>query len=180
MFVIDADRIGHVLLSDESVRDSIVSAFGVGVLDSSGQIDRRRLAAEVFGESFETHLKRTQLNEIMHPAILAEINEQIKHRPVDAEAVILDAALLSEVGWGDECDAVIYIDTPLEIRQQRVARTRGWTVEEHRRREASQWCLERKRSLADFQVDNSGTPETAALQMEQFVKAIIKKASATE
>ena len=172
LFVVDADRIGHELLSVDLIRDLIVCAFGLSVLDSAGQIDRRRLAIEIFGESSEQQHKRTRLNLIMHPAIRAKIKEQIKHHPHDAEAVILDAALLLEAGWADECDAVIFIDTPLALRKLRIAETRGWSAEEHRRRESSQWSLQRKQAFADFTVDNSGSPDVAALQLEQFLKTI--------
>ncbi len=175
LFVVDADRIGHELLSVDLIRDSIVAVFGVRVLDAAGEIDRHRLATEVFGESSDHQSRRTQLNEIMHPAIRAEIREQIGHHPNHAEAVILDAALLLEAGWADECDAVIFIDSPLAIRQQRVAETRGWTAEEHRRREACQWSLEKKRKFADFTVDNSGSPEFAAVKMEHILREIIAR-----
>ena len=175
LFFVDADRVGHELLSDGVIRDAIVSAFGVSVLDAAGQIDRRRLATEVFGALSEQQTRRTQLNEIMHPAIRAEIREQIEHHPHNAECVILDAALLLEAGWADECDAVIFIDTPLALRQQRVAETRGWTAEEHGRREASQWSLEMKRKFADFTVDNSGSPEFAVVKIEQVLREIIAR-----
>ena len=175
LFVVDADRVGHELLSIDAIRDSIVSVFGVRVLDAAGQIDRRRLATEVFGESSEHQSKRTQLNEIMHPAIRAKIKEQIEHHAHNAEAVILDAALLLEAGWADECDAIIFIDTPLALRQQRVAETRGWTAEEHRCREATQWSLDKKRKFADFTVDNSGSLEFAVVKMEQVLREMIAR-----
>lgn len=175
LWVIDADRIGQEQLTVQSIRDRIVNAFGDQVLDPNGQIDRSRLAAEVFGGSSSQHHKRAQLNEIVHPAILAEIRRLVQAAPQDAEAIILDAALLLEADLADECDALIFVDTPIRQRQVRVAETRGWSIEEHERREASQWSLDRKRRYCQFIVDNSGTPEAAAIQMEKCLKEIIER-----
>lgn len=102
------------------------------------------------------------------------MQRQIHAAPYDAEAIILDAALLLEANWTDECNAIIFIDTPIQQRQARVAQTRGWSAEEHQRREASQWSLDDKRRHCQFTVDNSGTPEAAAEQMERCLREIIQ------
>jgi dephospho-CoA kinase len=173
LHLIDADRIGHEQLAVRDIKEQIVKAFGIQVLDSSGSISRPSLAAQVFGDSPEKQQKRQQLNSIVHPAIRSEIRRQILAAPQDVDAIILDAALLLEAGWADECDAVIFIDTSLEQRQKRVAETRGWSVQELQRREASQLSLEEKRRRSDFCVDNSGEISVAAHQMEQALMAVI-------
>ncbi len=170
---IDADRIGHEQLTVKKIKDQIVKTFGTQVLDSSGDISRPNLAAQVFGDSSDKQEKRQQLNTIVHPAIRSEICRQINSAPQDAEAIILDAALLLEAGWADECNAVIFIDTSLEQRRKRVAETRGWSAQEHHRRESSQLSLEEKRRRSDFCVDNSGDISVAAHQMEQALMKII-------
>ena len=170
---IDADRIGHDQLTVKKIKDQIVKTFGTQVLDSSGNISRPNLAAQVFGDSSEKQEKRQQLNTIVHPAIRSEIRRQINSAPQDADAIILDAALVLEAGWADECNAVIFIDTSLEQRRKRVAETRGWSAEELQRREASQLSLEEKRRRSDFCVDNSGDIFVAAHQMEQALMKII-------
>ncbi len=170
---IDADRIGHEQLAVQEIKDQIVKAFGTQVLDPSGSISRPNLATQVFGDSPEKQQKRQQLNAIVHPAIRSEIRRQIKAAPHDVDAIILDAALLLEAGWAEECDAVIFIDTSLEQRLKRVAETRGWSAEELQRREASQLSLEEKRRRSSFCVDNSGEISVAAHQMEQALFKII-------
>jgi dephospho-CoA kinase len=170
---IDADRIGHQQLAVQDIKDQIVKVFGAQVLDSSGNISRPGLAAQVFGDSAEKQQKLQQLNSIVHPAIRSEIRRQINAAPQDVDAIILDAALLLEAGWAEECDAVIFVDTSLEQRLKRVAETRGWSVEELQRREASQLSLEEKRRRSNFCVDNSGEISVAARQMEQALAKII-------
>lgn len=174
LHLIDADRIGHAQLEKDSIRDAIVQAFGVSVLNEQGHVDRKALAKLVFGETPEHAGRLARLNAIVHPAIRTEIHHQIQTAPQDADAIILDAALLLESGWAAECDAIVMIDTPLELRRQRVAETRGWSIEEHSRREAAQLPLEKKRQASQFVVDNSGSPEDAATQMEQFLQTVVK------
>lgn len=173
--MIDADRVGHEQLTVAEIRDQLVNVFGGRILDSMGQISRPALAAEVFGDSNDQKNRRQQLNEIVHPAIQKQMRRLIESAPQDVDAIILDAALLLEAGWADECDAVIFIDTPLKDRRNRVAETRGWSADEHARREASQWSLEKKREFSQFAVDNSGTPDEAARQMEQVLKRILEQ-----
>ena len=49
--VIDADRIAHELLDESSVREKVTGLFGQAVLDSSGKIDREKLAEAAFADN---------------------------------------------------------------------------------------------------------------------------------
>ena len=73
---------------------------------------------------------------------------------------------------------MIFVDTPVELRQQRAAASRGWTPTEFQRREASQWSLLKKRQNAQFVVDNSGSAEVAAEQMKLVLGKIIQRHNA--
>ena len=175
LFVIDADRIGHELLLTNDICKKLRDVFGEAILNEAGQVERKQLAEKVFGDSDEQTKNRSRLNLILHPEIRREIHRSINQVPQDVDAIILDAALLLEAGWADECDAVIFIDTPVELRQQRVAANRGWSAEELMRRESSQWSLLKKRQNAQFVVDNSGSVEMAAEQMKLVLEEIILK-----
>ena len=71
-------------------------------------------------------------------------------------AVVLDAPLLLEAGWGPLCDFVLMVDVPRETRLTR-ATISGWTDAEFARREAAQWPVDEKRRLADAVIANDGT-----------------------
>ena len=175
LWVIDADRIGHELLLTNDIRKKLSNVFGEEIFDNAGLVLRPQLAEIIFGDSDEQSNNRNRLNEILHPAIRNEVLRSIKQAPQDADAIILDAALLLEAGWADECDAVIFIDTPLDLRQQRAAVNRGWSLEEIQCREASQWSLLKKRQNAQFVIDNSGSAEAAADQMKLVLQKIIER-----
>ena len=173
LHIIDADKIGHKLLSDFAIQDRIRRTFGEQVFENPTTIDRSQLAAKVFGESDEHTAARSALNEIMHPAIRRQIHSEIDSVSMDVDAVILDAALLLEGGWDTTCNWLIFVDTPKEIRLQRVRDNRGWSADELNRREASQLSVDSKRQRADFEIDNSGSIENAALQMKQTIESIL-------
>ena len=85
------------------------------------------------------------------------------------QILILDAAILLEAGWNELCDAVVFIETPFEIRLKRAELDRGWNESQLRQREASQYPLERKRELADKTILNQGELNEAVEALIAFV-----------
>jgi dephospho-CoA kinase len=170
----DADAAGHRALTDPEIQARLRSAFGDSVV-RNGVVERAEIARLVFGTSDEAVANRERLNAIVHPAIEAERERMIAEwgREGTVSAVLIDAALLVEAGWKNRCDAVVFIDTPREIRAQRVA-ARGWPAEELERREASQWPLARKQAEADFTVRNDGALDFAGRQMYQYIQQILQ------
>jgi dephospho-CoA kinase len=67
---------------------------------------------------------------------------------------------------------VIFVDSPLELRLERVRANRGWPAEELARREAAQWPLDQKRACAHHVVSNEGDPASLRAQ----VRAVLDEA----
>jgi dephospho-CoA kinase len=174
--VINGDEIGHQVLKITSVQDQIRQRFGNSVFSGPGEINRGALGRKVFGPSEKHRRARAELESIVHPKIREGIIREIAQARSQGgvEAVLLDAAVLLEAKWDDLCDAVVFVDVPESLRLDRVMRSRGWTEEDFRKREASQRSLAVKKARADGVVDNSGTVEDAAARLEQFVQQLIK------
>ena len=164
--VLSADEAGHRALEQPEVKAKIREQFGPDVFDDAGAIVRRRLAERVFGSGEPHQRARRQLEQIVHPVIRRDLERQITLAVPVCDLILLDAAVMLESGWRDACDAVVYVDVPLEVRRERVQRTRGWSAEELASREASQWPLDVKRAAADVSIDNSDSLERAG---EQFL-----------
>jgi dephospho-CoA kinase len=175
--VIDADADGHRALMLAEVKAKLKESFGNEVIGADGEVDRRALAGRVFGDSAERQAAKTALEAIVHPAIAGLRDEQLQEFARDSaiRAVLVDAALLQEAGWQDQCDAVIYVDTPREVRLKRVE-NRGWSESELARREASQWPVERKRAASQFVVDNSQTLDNAGGQVYEYLQRLYASA----
>lgn len=169
--VIDADRIGHEVLQQPEIKDRLREAFGAEIFDANGGVIRSALGRKVFGPTAEHQRAREQLEAIVHPAIRQVIEQQLQSvDPIRYTAVLLDAAILLETGWADVCQEIVFIETPLEHRRQRVA-ARGWSPEELAKREASQWPLDRKRSAASFVLSNSGSLDDAGHALWEFLRS---------
>jgi dephospho-CoA kinase len=151
--VIDADKIAHELLDQPEVRQEIVALFGEGILDSTGKIDRKKLADIVF-----TNAQRlSSLNKIIHPLVLKRAEELIglyKHR-AEVKAIVLDIPLLAEVGWEKLCDKLVFVDCRQHIRIDRVKKMGIFDENQLKIRENFQISLDKKARLADNIVDNN-------------------------
>jgi dephospho-CoA kinase len=154
--VVDADRIAHVVLREEDVKNAVREAFGPEVFDAAGEVDRDRLGREVFGDSG----RREALERIVHPRILSRMRDEVEAGGADEPpAVVIDAPLILEKGLATWCDCMVYIRVPAEVRHRRLHEARGWSPSEIQRREASQIPLKNKRRRADTIIDNSASPE---------------------
>jgi len=172
--IIDADRIGHEVLTDNEVMIQIRQEFGDGVFDNQGGIIRRALGQMVFGQDAEHQAAKVRLERIVHPRIRDRIRQQIAEirSSKTYEAIFLDAAILLESGWKDECQAIVYVDVPAEERLRRVVSERNWTPEEFFAREANQLPVELKQQAADFTVINFPAGPAAVNQLRLIYRRI--------
>ncbi len=172
--ILDADRAGHEALRQPLVKVALRQAFGDSIFNAQQEVIRSHLAALVFGSDDQSKQNLRTLEQIVHPVLRADLQQQLQHvRELgQVQAVLLDAPILLESGWKDLCDAVVFIDTPLDQRQRWTAAARSWTPQELARREASQWPIARKRSQSDFVVDNSGSLTASVDQLEQIVRGV--------
>jgi len=155
--VADSDAQAKAALDRPEVRDELVAWWGPSVLGDDGQVDRKRVAGIIFGDENE----RRRLERLVHPLIRQRRGELVERAArAGAPAVVVDAPLLFEAGIDAECDAVIFVDAPREVRAERVLETRGWDEGELARRESAQWAIDKKRAKADEVVENAGGEET--------------------
>lgn len=165
---IDADLVAHEVLKDAEVVDSIVDQWGKNVLTDDGQIDRKRLGKIVFGGPDESALDH--LESIMHPQIRTRIRKGIDQFKASAvvEKLVLDIPLLFEGEYEQHCNYIVFVDATDSVRQQR-AKLRGWPDGELDRRESRQLSIEAKKLRSDVVISNSGSRESTARQIADFV-----------
>ncbi len=150
--VIDADRIGHELLADRSVRDRIRAAWGDEPFRDDGSVDRRRVADRVFADP----AARRTLEGILHPGMRQRIVEKIAAaRESGVPAAVIDAAVLFEAGWDELCTHTVFVDAPRDLRLARVRTQRGWSEEQLGDRESSQIPLDKKRERCSYVAVNN-------------------------
>ena len=152
--IINADLIGHEAYRQGSVGwESVVQAFGKGILDESNVIDRSKLGAIVFSDESELQ----KLNEIMHP-IMEKIVEQsiLDCQDSGSEVVVVEAALMFEAGWNKLVDTVWTTDAPEETVISRLELRNGFSRTESQKRISSQMDREDRLSRSDVILSNTG------------------------
>ena len=72
----------------------------------------------------------------------------------------------------EACDALIFVDAPDELRDERATTTRGWKRGEVARREAQQLPLAAKRARADHVIANDGDPSRLAAAVQATLRQL--------
>jgi dephospho-CoA kinase len=174
--VIDVDGLGRKVLEPGGrATEPVVAQFGRGILAADGSIDRAALASIVFADSAALG----RLTSISHPAIDAELVDQLRAFPDDAIAV-LDMAVLAEstLGRSDEryrYTFVVTVEAPAELREDRAV-ARGAGRDDVRRRMAQQASDEQRRRLADVVIVNDGTLEDLTQQVDALWSRLLAMA----
>jgi dephospho-CoA kinase len=161
--VIDADRIAREVVEPGTPGlAAVAEAFGPGVLTPDGSLDRPALAAIVFADP----AAREKLDGIVHPLVRSRAAELAAAAPEDA-VVVHDVPLLVETGQAGSYDLVLVVQADPDTRIDRLVR-RGLTEEDARARIAAQASDEQRRTVADVVLENDGTPEDLAEQVDRF------------
>lgn len=151
--VVDADQVAREVVEPGTAGlAAVVAEFGPDVLDAGGRLDRPTLARVVFADE----AARGRLNGILHPRIRARVAERIAAAP-PGTVVVQDVPLLVETGQAPSYDLVVVVETPVELRIERLARDRGMPAAEARSRMATQATDEQRRAAADVVIVNDGT-----------------------
>ncbi len=156
--IIDADRLCRDLVRlGQPALNEITSFFGELILDSTGNLDREKLAEIIF-QDLE---KKSTLEAILHPKVIEKEQERyLNIRTVDPAAiVIIDAALLIESENHKNIDKVIVIRSSEEHQVQRILSRGSLSYDQAVARIKNQMSLEEKIKYADFILDNESQPE---------------------
>jgi dephospho-CoA kinase len=166
--VMDADRVTHDLLrEDHAVRAAVAKAFGMGVFDEDGSIERAKLGRVVFGDP--RALKK--LERILHPAVRLAIRDRLAHTPSDA-VVVVDAVKLLDGDLGSMAHSIWWVTATPEQQVTRLIGSRGMTEADARARLAAQPKLADYQDRVNVIIDNSGTLTETRSQVCAAVEAL--------
>lgn len=160
-FVIDADAIAREVVApgSEGLR-TLVDTFGEGILQTDGALDRQVLARRVFHDE----QARARLNAITHPLIARRTADLLRELPPHA-VMVHDVPLLAELGMQDAYDVVVVVDTPDDLRRERLM-SRGLSEQEVVARISAQASRDERLAIADVIIDNSGSLDDLRAQVD--------------
>ena len=171
--VLDADSISHKLMEPgQTAHDEILQAFGADLADSSGRIDRHKLAAIVFADPS----KLAKLNSILHPRVDQIIFDQLDawQKSGSHSAAFVEAALLIEAGMAPRLDGLVVAWCAPEQQLERL-HARGMSETEARRRMAAQLPIDEKIKHATYTIDCSGPLEVTRAQVQALAAKLHKR-----
>ncbi len=162
--LVDADILAREAVAPGSpALAAIVARWGPGVLSEAGTLDRPALRRIVFSDATE----RAALDAIVHPEVGRRRETAVAAaEAAGAELVICDIPLLFEAGLADTVDAVILVDAPEALRRERLIRDRGLSPAEADAMIAAQMPSAQKRARAEYIIENTGTREALAAQVD--------------
>jgi dephospho-CoA kinase len=172
--VISADDLVRRAYDDPDVRQTLVSWWGPRILQPDGSVDRHAIANRIFADSADPQDRR-RLESLLHPMVLRQRQHLMQQLAGNAavRAFVWDTPLLVETGQDRQCDALVFVEAPLELRQGRVAARRGWGPQELQRREKMQLPLDNKRSISQYTVVNAADAGFAREQVEDVLSRIL-------
>ncbi|MCC9064418.1 dephospho-CoA kinase [Flavobacterium piscisymbiosum] len=144
-----ADDAAKKVMQSQNIIQQIKTTFGDSIFENE-ILNRAKLAEIVFNNAD----KLAQLNAIVHPAVKSDFEswllENKKH-----DYVIYEAAILFESGRYKECDVIITVTAPEEVRIERVVKRDNTKREQVLSRMKMQWNDEKRISLSNFVINNS-------------------------
>jgi len=158
----------RLMLENNKLKAAIISIFGKEVY-VKGELDRKYLASIVFNDKS----KLNRLNSMVHPAVRADFLTWSKEQKADYN--IREAAILFESGSYKDCDVVILVTAPEELRIKRVMKRDGSSKKEVKSRIDKQWLDEKKAKRSQFIINNDGSVPLKD-QVLKIHKTLLKKA----
>ena len=141
------DEAKKILYTSEAAAE-VAEVFGNEVF-TEGLPDRRKLASKVFNSPEKLRL----LNNIIHPKVRQHFDNWLKVYTAEP-FVIKEAAILFESGSYKDCDKIILVTAPEEVRIERVMLRDSVTREQVLKRMEAQWDDEKKEALSDYIIQN--------------------------
>ncbi|MER2562473.1 MAG: dephospho-CoA kinase [Myxococcaceae bacterium] len=171
MPLIDADVVAReVVAPGQPALLEIAARFPGVVVD--GVLDRAALGARIFSNPGE----REALNAITHPRIRQAVLEQsVKLAEAGAPRALYDAPLLIENRLHEGLSGVVLVVAPRDVQRTRLMARNQLTAAEADARIDAQMPLDAKRPFATWIIDNGGTPEATAAQVDEVFRQIVAR-----
>lgn len=144
-----ADDEAKKVMQSADIIKQIKTTFGDSIFENE-ILNRAKLAEIVFNDADQL----AKLNAIVHPAVKKDF-ELWLNKNENYSYVVYEAAILFESGRYKECDVIITVTAPEELRIERVVKRDNTTREQVLSRMKMQWNDKKRISLSNFVINNS-------------------------
>ena len=172
--IVDMDVAGRWAVdNDPAVLNSLRGTFPTA-FDENGRLERKKLGDIVFSNSIALQ----KLNAIVHPAMLNRARHLVNKEKTANEClyIVIDAALIFELGFEKECDVVVTVSSPLELCLERAQKYKGLSQQQAKDRIASQMSQDDKIKRSDYVLSNDSTIEELTAKIDKLHDWLLDKA----
>ena len=168
--IIDADHIAReVVESGSACIADIALEFGCEYINMDGTLNRKKMAKTVFTDK----AKLKKLNALIFPYIIDSIRTRTAQLRREQQGIIvLDAPTLFESGADRECDYVVSITAPRQLRRERIIRRDQLTEEEADQRINAQHDEEYYTSRSWQVLENDGSVDELKNQTSMLLSRL--------
>ena len=172
---IDTDALYHDMTAGRnSLTEALAARFGEDILDANGALCRARLSAKVFAHGASAEL--ADLNRITHFHILAGVRVWLAQcREKGVPAALVDAPVLFESGFDRECDAIICVTAPRDLRIARIVERDKISVADAERRIAAQKSDAYLIDRCGSHIINAGNLDSLRARVREVAQKILDK-----
>lgn len=168
--MIDCDKLAReVVQPGKPAYHKVVRLFGKSAVQSNGKLLRKKIAKIIFHEP----RKRKQLEKIIHPEVIRQMKKRISS--IKSGLVVAEIPLLFEAKLTKIVDKIVVVWLPLKKQIQRLRQRNGVSKKDALIRIRSQLSLNRKRTLADAIIDNSGPPTQTKKRIKELYEKFLAK-----
>lgn len=163
-----ADEEAKKIMEHDDVKQKIQNLFTESILNSDNSLNRKKIAEFVFNNPD----KLKELNAIVHPEVQLHFKNWLKEHK-NHPFIIKEVAILFETGGNKQCDKVILITAPEELRIERAMKRDNLTKKDILVRIKNQISESKKKELSDFVVENINLNNTF-LKIDEILKILAK------
>ncbi len=149
----------------------IIDHFGKQLLKADGTLNRAELRTKIFNNPAE----RYKLEQILHPLIRTEMQQQLQQQK--KPYCLIEIPLLLEAGWHNEVNRILVVDAPHTLQIERTIQRNGISKEEAKQIIATQIERNKRLAAADDIVYNKGSLTELEQQvghLHQFYQKLVQ------
>jgi len=168
--VINADELAHEgLRSGSPVFEMVKNKFGLSIIDSKGEINRRELGRIIFSDV----KAKEWLENLLHPMVQSKVAAMRQAFSEAGEKIAFyEVPLLFEKKMMSHFDSVVVVWASEAVQRSRLKQRNQWSDAEITQRLQAQLPSSTKVQQANFAINNDGTLEELRNQVTEMLQKI--------
>ncbi|MCF1422700.1 dephospho-CoA kinase [Mangrovimonas futianensis] len=161
------DEAKKLMVTSKFIKRKLIALFGDKVY-VQGQLNKPLISHAIFNDKE----KLKQMNAIVHPRVGQHFDRWVKKQ--NTPYVLKESAILFESGGADQCDLIVTVTAPKEIRIERVLERDDSSKEKVESIMANQLGEKEKIAKSNFVIHNLNLEETQKQVREIHLKILQK------